>query len=171
VKPDVERDLAINVRPQAWEEPAESADLYQGVYLVTLNHLVDLRVFPVVDRVPWPPPLPDGLPITDAMTARRTLLAQSSYACVLDDALAGVEAAIWQFPRDDQWAGRAHCFFVGAAEHAALCRQLDQLVEATGGVQRTVAASSLGESPLTRLLGRLLASAELADDDRRALGR
>ena len=170
MKPNTTADVAINVRPQAWEEAGQDAGLYDGIYLVTLNHTVELRVFPDVDRSSWPPPLPDGQPYASVMTARRALLAMTVYACVVDDALAGSDAAVAQFPTDGDWAEPGRCFFVGTAEHEALRAQLDALVQATGGVHRTVAASSLQGTPLARLVERLVRSPHLAADDRRSLG-
>ncbi|MBD2778898.1 hypothetical protein [Iningainema tapete] len=81
MKPSLLSDFTVSVRHQIWEESPEVAELYRGIYSVTLNFLVTVMFVPFERTVDnWPPILPENVDeVTSKLEARLFTIALSDY--------------------------------------------------------------------------------------------
>ena len=113
------RDYPVGVRPMSAEAPAEVAGLYEGIYEVTLNNVVDVVFCPAVAA-----PLRDDLlprdvdEITDSTQARLVSILFSRYCVTPSEALAG---------KQERLPGGAVVYYVAEADFAVYAAELRDL--------------------------------------------
>ena len=92
MKPRPEFDFSVFVRRQTWEEEANQARYYEGIFDVSLNGIVSAMFVPTPDRMAWPPELPRNADeIHSEADARAISIALSRFVVTADDNRAGTE--------------------------------------------------------------------------------
>jgi hypothetical protein len=95
VKERPRSDYPVRVRPRKWDEDPQPNELFEGIYDVTLNFVVDITFVPAV-TLPYDhallPEAPDD--ITTSEQARLWAILFAGCAVTPDDALAGTKAAL-----------------------------------------------------------------------------
>src|SRR5687768_1678589 len=112
-------DYPVGVRPMSVEVPADVAGLYEGIYEVTLNIVVDIVFCPSLTDVA-PPFRDDLLPrdvdeITTATQARLVSVLFSRYAVTPNDSLSG---------RHERLPGKGVVFYVTESEFTGFTAEL-----------------------------------------------
>lgn len=137
-------DYPVGVRPMSVEAPPAVAGLYDGVYEVTLNNMVEIVFCPSV-----PPPFDDALlpedvdEITTPAQARLVSVLFASYAVTPDDARAGSE---------ERLPGRGVVFYVGGAEFARYAAELRELSAELGARYPDRTVNDLSDHAVVRFL-------------------
>jgi len=168
----------VGVRPRAWEEPNENAQLYQGIYAVTLNYTVDIDFVPDVTAIapPWDfRMLPDNIDTIDTIDLARLATALfSSYVVTPNDRLAGTEDRINRTPPE----GLEHVdtsgvvFYVTAEDFSGFATQLDDLVDIAGDPRPGVRVEDLRDREVIAFIERrIVASPLLKPGDAEMLGQ
>jgi len=172
VKPRPRSDYPVGVRRGSWEVPPSVQDLYEGSYLVTLNHKVEVDFVPDVSA-DGPPFRADQLPAdVDAVTTRREArLAQlllAGYAVTPHDGLAGS----WQELPGPVPGGDANrlrpgvVVFTSTREFAVYTGELAELAERLGSVHPPgTVADLLGHRVIGFLRSVVLRPPVAADSD------
>jgi hypothetical protein len=181
-------DFAIHVQPQMLEVLPEVASLYEGIYSVTLNHLITVLFVPEVSRNPeqWPPMLPEDLDFPSSITeARLWTIGLSKHTVVPNSDLAGQEEII-NFPpplpstpsefrlKDDSDNSMEHgvIFYVTPQEFARFSEELAEVRRRTTSIRDKVDASEISELGFVRLLvSRIIASEHFSQRDLEVLER
>jgi hypothetical protein len=170
MKPSPRFDFPLSVRRQAWEEPADVAPYYDGVFDVTMNHAVTVMFVPDVDQARWPFSLPENPDeVRSEREARLVALAFARYGVTPNDQRQGQEEA---FDREWPVPERAALFYVSQAEFDAFSAELARLADGRPSVHSEWEMSEIGNLAVTGfLLSRLLTSPNMARRDLEFLGR
>jgi hypothetical protein len=147
-------DYPVDVRLMYWEVPTNVADLYEGIYLVTLNNIVDIQFCPAVSAVD---PLihKDLLPwnldeITTTTQARLATVLLSRYTITPNDVFRGQQV---QLVRDDEsHVGGGLVYYIAESEFEIYSSELRELNSRRGGRSSQVTVSSLGNYAVVRFL-------------------
>ena len=121
-------DYPVGVRPMSVEMPAEVAGLYEGIYEVTLNNVVDIVFCPSLTDVA--PPFRDELlprdvdEITTAAQARLVSILFSPYSVTPNDSRNGGH---------ERLPGKGVVFYVTESEFSSFTAELRELSERLGG--------------------------------------
>src|SRR5690349_1968965 len=119
-------DYPVRVRPASINEPDSVAGLYEGIYEMTLNSVVDIMFCPpVMELVPLPEDLDE---ITSALQARLATLLISRYSVTPESSLRSLEATI---------------FYVSEREFEKFSGELHELSETLGDIHSTVGVTEL----------------------------
>jgi len=126
----------VGVRPMSVEVPADVAGLYEGIYEVTLNGVVDIVFCPSLTDVA--PPFRDELlprdvdEITTVTQARLVSILFSPYSVTPNDSRSGGH---------ERLPGKGVVFYVTESEFTCFAAELRELSERLGGryPDRTVA--------------------------------
>ncbi|MBO3737757.1 hypothetical protein [Actinoplanes flavus] len=170
-------DYNVRVRARGWDEEAENAFLYDGMYTFDLNQTVSVSFVPApgTER-PWSlDTLPEDIAdFTTPAQARLLEILTAQYSVTPDPARAGTEEQLaWPF----DWAGdgdppRPTIFYVTPEEFTRYAGDLEALSEFAGGIHSVVRRSAVTGHPVVRFLEeRVLASPRLSPLSARALGR
>ncbi len=167
-------DFPIRVRARPWEEPAELGRLYEGIYDVTLNSVVDI-VFVPGPAFPGPPFDSSLLPwdldsITTMEQARLAATVLARYVVTADGARAG---AVAHFQRDvaSEEPSEGVVFFVDPDLFDWFSDDLAALSRHYGSTYPAGSISDLHDRAVVAFIeDTVLASGRLADSDAAALG-
>jgi hypothetical protein len=167
-------DYPVQVLRQEWEEPAEAAAWYAGIFTVTLNHHVDVAFVPDVSAVapPWDDHLlPADLDEVETPGQARIATALlSPYVVTPNQARAGGDET-FRWPPDGSDAPQV-VFYVTGEEFARYAADLDQLTGVAGGRASGPRVSELRDHPVIGFLEqRVVGSARLDPRHAFLLGR
>nr|ALT22109.1 hypothetical protein [Anabaena sp. XPORK13A] len=175
MKPSLETDFTVAVRHQIWEELPEVADLYQGIYSVTLNFLVSITFIPEVEKNldNWPPLLPENLDcVSTKLEARLFTLALSDYTVTPNSLLAGEQELIpipsySQDIEDLNTTSRMGIiFYVKPEEFETFSQELSEVSEKTMGVHDYVRISEIQTLKFAQfILSKIICSPNLSGED------
>ena len=167
----------VRVRARSWDEPAEKAELYDGLYTVDLNEVVSLSFVPSPAAArPWSVhDLPaDIADFTSADQVRLFELLTSPYSVVPDQARAGTEEQFdWPFDWPDTGTPpRPTIFYVTPEAFAGLAADLDALSDIAGNVHSVVRRADVVDHGVVRFIeDRILSSPLLTPESAHAVGR
>ena len=165
----------VRVRARAWDETAEQAALYDGIYTVDLNEVVSISFVPDAAR-PWSV---DDLPadiadFTTAAQVRVLELLSAPYSVTPDHGRAGTQEQLdWPFDWPDPGEPpRPTIFYVSPDEFARYAADLDALSRIAGSVHSVVRRIDVADHDVVRFIeSRILESPLLTPASAGALGR
>lgn len=149
-------DYPVGVRPMSTEVPTKVADLYEGIYEVTLNNLVDILFCPAVSvSVAGPVFYNDLLPhdldeITTTTQARLATVLLSSYTITPNDALRGHQELLVH--DDEANVGGGLVYYIAESEFEIYSSELRELSTQLGGLHSQVTVASLGNYAVIRFI-------------------
>jgi hypothetical protein len=165
-------DYPVRVLAQEWDEEPVRADLYRGLFAVTLNHVVEIVFVPDISEVapPW-----DGgtLPadLDDVDTPAQARLASAllgRYVVTPNDAYAG-DTATFRWPSEADRPGTV--WYVGSAEFARFAADLRQLSSVVGGRFTDTTVLDLRSYAVIRFIEGLVGTPWFDPGDAAILGR
>jgi hypothetical protein len=175
MKPGLNADYPIQVYPLSWDEAPAVAPLYDGVFGMILNFLVEIVFVPDVSAAapPW-----DGhqLPanVDEVSTAEQARLAAAlvaNYAVTPNEARAG-EVERFRWPADEGARADVVMRYVSPAEFARYSADLDHLSTIVSGTQSETPVSELRDYEVVRFVEReVVAAAWLQPGHAAMLGR
>jgi len=177
VKVGSSANYTVRVRARSWDEPAEKAGLYDGLYTFDLNQVVSLSFVPGPAAArPWSV---DDLPadiadFTSADQVRLLELLTSPYSVTPDQARAGTEEQFdWPFDWPDTGEPpRPTIFYVTPEAFAGYAADLDALSDIAGNVHSVVRRADVADHVVVRFVeDRILSSPLLSAESARAVGR
>jgi hypothetical protein len=159
-------DYPVRVIPQAWEEVASRAGLYEGIFTVTLNHTVDVTFVPDVSAVApqWDSRfLPASFDeVATVEQARVSTALVASYVVTPNETLAGTqERFVW--PPDGGPDAAVVVFYVTSAEFARYAEDLDRLSGIVGSLYPDKTVSDLRDYEVVGFLERRVVASPLLD--------
>jgi hypothetical protein len=164
-------DYPVKVVPEPWEQEPPAAHLYEGIYTVVLNSVVEIVFVPDVGAVapPWDE-LPDR--VESVAQARLASVLLARYAVTPNDPLAGREDR-FELPASggfDTTGGVV--FYVTAAQFSGWSAELARLAEQDRqSFYATRTVSALRELQIVSFVERrVLNSPRFAERDARMLG-
>jgi len=180
MKPSLERDFTVSVTYQSQEVLPKTAKFYKGIYLVTLNFLVDIMFVPELEMNPdnWPPVLPDDVDNVSSETeARLFTAALSRYTVTPKSLLAGTQKIIYTLPfkgeREDSDldSRKGAIFYVSPQEFDIFSKELSALADQTSGVHGFVKISPIKELEVAKIILSIVDSQYCSAEDLSNLGR
>ena len=180
MKRSLERNFSVSVRHQVLEERPEVAELYQGIYSVTLNSLVTVMFVPEFKRnaKSWPPALSENVDnVNTEQEARLFTTALSDYTITPDRYLAGQEEVIPQasVTEDNRYNRNFETrtiFYVTHQEFDTFVQELSVLAEQMLGIHDYVRISEIENLKFAQLiLARVINSKHFSLKDLKILGR
>ena len=163
-------DYPVRVRPRGWDEEPAVAGFYDGVYDVTLNHMVTITFVPELG--PRSRPLDRGaLPadldaIGSSADARLEAVLSAGRAVTPDADRAGTVEPLpvpaWD---DGPDAVPGTVFYVAPGEFSALVEDLDTLTAEHGALHSDTPVSSLRDHPAVRFVQQLIAHPAFGEQD------
>jgi len=173
VKVSPRREYPVGVRPQAWEEDPEVADLFAGIYEVTLNHLVSISFVPDVSEVlpPGTAELPADLDdVSTVVEARLATVLLAPYTVTPNRSLAGEEQVIRRLTDDERPTGVV--FYCQDDEFSRFSGELDELSKRVGDLYPELTVADLGAYEVVQFIEtRVLRSSHIQPEDLFLLGR
>jgi hypothetical protein len=158
-------DYPVGVRPMSVEMPAGVAGLYEGIYEVTLNNVVDIVFCPSLADVA--PPFRDELlprdvdEITTVAQARLVSILFSPYSVTPNDPRNGGH---------ERLPGKGVVFYVSESEFSIFTAELRELSERSGGLHPDRTVTDLTDRAVIRFLREtVIPSPEFRPADRAVL--
>jgi hypothetical protein len=175
MKPSPNADYPIQVYPQSWEEGSLRAPLYQGVFSMVLNYVVEVAFVPDVSAAapPWVGrELPANLDeVSTPEQARLATALLAKYAVTPNDARAG-DVAYVRWPLAEGPIGDGWIRYVSAVEFARYAAELDRLSEIVSSRFPDKTVSDLRDYEVVRFIEReVVAAPWFAPSDAVMLGR
>lgn len=167
-------DYQVRVLRQAWEEPAEAAALYAGIFTVTLNRGVDVAFVSDVSAVapPWDDDLLPGSfdAIETVEQARIGTALLSDYVVTPNEARAGSEES-FRWPPEGSGAPQV-AYYVTGEEFERYTADLDELIRVASSTASSPPVSELRDHSVVGFLEhRVVASPRLDPEHARLLGQ
>lgn len=152
-------DYPVRVRPHSWEADESVADLYTGIYDVTLNHSVTVAFVP--DMSSFAPPFDDALlprdldDITTPAQARLAATLFNRYVVTPNVDRAGTQE---HFPSayDDPGSTTGVVFYLSPQQFADYTAELDDLISRLGALHPPETVSDLADSPVIQFIRRMV---------------
>lgn len=165
-------DYPVRVVPEPEEMAEPLAPLYQGIYRLVLNHVVDVVFVPDLSRLapPWDPA---GLPapVENPEQARLETVLSARYAVTPNQPRAGTHERFTQ-PSTEGGGQTGVVFYTGAAEFDRFAEELSRLCEIAFGRSDGPAVTQLRAFEVIGFLEqRVVASGQLGPWDAMMLGQ
>jgi hypothetical protein len=174
VKPGYPHDFRVHVQPEVLEHDSIVARYFEGIFQVTINHLLSVYVVPPFERDPWPPTLPKDIDIVHSPDeARRLIVSMRDYVITGDDARVGTEEVVPQAPLlPGGPPEHAVVFYLSKQELSSLLEEVDAMSERFLGIHDSVPVSQIASTRVGQmLLSRVVTSPNMTLDDRRLAGQ
>ncbi|MBW4528043.1 MAG: hypothetical protein KME18_23155 [Phormidium tanganyikae FI6-MK23] len=173
MKPSPQYDFPISVRNQIWEEEAEVAPLYDGIFEVQLNFTISVMFIPafeIPDR-DWVQQVPEDVDkISTELEARLITIAFSKYSVIPNDAQAGTESLFQRSTLGIPEPGLI--FYVTSEAFATFSLELSDFAEALPAVHSSRRVSEVADLEFVQfLVSRIVESKHFSPVDLPILGR